>query len=345
MKRRTFLKTVGATAGGVALGVRPSFADPAAPDRTLIPHASGLPRRILGRTGRAVSIIGYPGLALSKVAQPAATAALRDGFDKGVNYFDVAPAYGDAEIKMGIAIADGKIPRDQFFLASKTKARDAAGARAELERSLDRLKTDHFDLYQLHVMSTKAELEKVCAAGGALETLVKARDEGKVRALGFSAHTKEAALELMRRFKFETLMYPVNFIDHYTSQFDPEVLALAKSQGVAVQAIKPISAGAWKRGEQKTRNNWWYKVLEEQSEIDQAIRFSLSLDPVVTVLPTSFVDLVEKSILAGKKFRPATPTDLDGMRLMAEKYTPLFPRNPSWVTIPGPHTEYYSQLV
>ncbi len=344
MKRRTFLKTVGATAGGVALGVRPSFADPAAPDRKLIPHASGLPRRILGRTGRAVSIIGYPGLALSKVAQPAATAALRAGFDQGVNYFDVAPAYGDAEIKMGIAIADGKIPRDQFFLASKTKVRDAAGARAELERSLQRLKTDHFDLYQLHVMSTKAELDQVCAAGGALETLVKAREEGKVRALGFSAHTKEAALALMRRFKFETVMFPVNFIDHYTNQFDPLVLALAKADGLAVQAIKPISAGAWKRGEQKTRNNWWYKVLEEQSEIDQAIRFSLSLDPVVTVLPTSFVDLVEKSILAGKKFRPATPADLDGMRLMAEKYTPLFPRNPSWVTTPGPHTEYYSHV-
>lgn len=344
MKRRTFLKTVGATAGGVALGVRPSFADPAAPDRKLIPHASGLPRRILGRTGRAVSIVGYPGLALSKVAQPAATAALRSGFDQGVNYFDVAPAYGDAEIKMGIAIADGKIPRDQFFLASKTKVRDAAGARVELERSLQRLKTDHFDLYQLHVMSTKAELDQVCGAGGALETLVKAREEGKVRALGFSAHTKEAALALMRRFKFETVMFPVNFIDHYTNQFDPEVLALAKAEGLAVQAIKPISAGAWKRGEQKTRNNWWYKVLEEQSEIDQAIRFSLSLDPVVTVLPTSFVDLVEKSILAGKKFRPATTADLDGLRAMAEKYTPLFPRNPAWVSIPGPHTEYYAHV-
>ncbi|MCX6954401.1 MAG: aldo/keto reductase, partial [Verrucomicrobia bacterium] len=241
MKRRTFLKTVGVTAGGVALGVRPAFADPAAPDRQLIPHASGLPRRVLGRTGREVSIIGYPGLALSKVAQPDATTALRTAFDHGINYFDVAPAYGDAEIKMGLAMEAGKIPRDQVFLASKTKLRDAAGARMELERSLTRLKTDHFDLYQLHVMSSKAELEQVCGPGGALETFVKAREEGKVRALGFSAHTKEAALELMRRFKFETVMYPVNFIEHYQSKFDPEVLALAKAHGVAVIAIKPIS--------------------------------------------------------------------------------------------------------
>jgi predicted aldo/keto reductase-like oxidoreductase len=344
MKRRTFLKTVGATAGTLALGARPAFADPAAPDRKLIAHPSGMPRRVLGRTGREVSIIGYPGLALSKVAQPAATTALRSAFDQGVNYFDVAPAYGDAEIKMGIAIADGKIPRDQFYLACKTKVRDAAGARVELERSLERLKTDHFDLYQLHVMSTKTEVEKACGPGGVIETLVKAREEGKVRALGFSAHTKQAALELMKRFKFETVMFPVNFIDHYTNQFDPEVLALAKEHGVAVQAIKPISAGAWAKGEKRTRNNWWYKVLEEQSEIDQAIRFSLSLDPVVTVLPTSFIDLVDKSIIAGKKFRPASVADLNGMRAMAEKYTPLFPRNPAWVFSPGPHTEYYAHV-
>lgn len=344
MKRRTFLKTVGATAGGIALGVRPAFADPAAPDRLLIPHASGLPRRMLGRTGREVSIVGYPGLALSKVAQPAATAALRAAFDQGVNYFDVAPAYGDAEIKMGLAIEGGKIPRDQFFLACKTKERSAAGARAELERSLQRLKTDHFDLYQLHVMSSKAEVEKVCGPGGALETLVQARDAGQVRALGFSAHTKEAALELLRRFKFDTVMYPVNFIEHYTSKFEPEVLALARREGAAVLAIKPISAGAWRRGEQKTRNNWWYKVLEEQTEIDQAVRFSLSLDPVVTVLPTSFTDLAEKAIAAGKRYRPATPADLEGLRVMAEKYAPLFPRNPSWVTTPGPHTDYYAHV-
>ena len=345
MKRRTFLKTVGATASGFALGARPAFADPTSPDRALLPHASGLPRRILGRTGRAVSIIGYPGLALSKIPQPAATTALRAAFDHGVNYFDVAPAYGDAEIKMGLAIEGGSIPRDQIFLASKTKARDAAGARMELERSLQRLKTDHFDLYQLHVMSTKAELETVCGPGGALETLVKAREEGKVRALGFSAHTKEAALELLRRFKFETVMYPVNFIEHYTSRFDPEVLALARREGVAVLAIKPISAGSWRKGETKTRNNWWYKVLEEQSEIDQAIRFSLSLDPVVSVVPTSFTDLAEKSILSGKNYRPATPADMEGLRVMAEKYAPLFPRNPSWVLTPGPHAEYYASHV
>jgi aryl-alcohol dehydrogenase-like predicted oxidoreductase len=240
IKRRTFLKTVGTATGGLALGYRPLFANPAAPDRKLIAHASGMARRVLGRTGRQVSIITYPGLALFKIPQAEATTALREGYDAGINYFDLAPACGDAEIKMGIAMADGKIPRDDIFLASQTKDRTADGARRELERSLARMKTDRFDLYQLHVMSTQAELERTFGPGGAMETLLKARAEGKVRWLGFSAQTKEAALEMLRRFEFDTVMYPVNFVEHFTHQFDPEVLTLAKQHGAAVVAIKPI---------------------------------------------------------------------------------------------------------
>lgn len=343
MKRRAFLQTVGTAAGALALGPRPLFADPADPSRQLMPHASGLPRRVLGRTGRPISIIGYPGLALAKITQPEANQALRAAFDQGVNYFDVAPAYGDAEVKMGPAMAG--LPRDEIFLASKTKKRDAAGAREELERSLQRLKTDRFELYQMHVMSTKAEVEQAFGPGGAMETLVKAQQEGKVRWLGFSAHTKEAALDLLNRYKFETVMYPVNFIEHFTHKFDPEVLTLAKQRECAVLSIKAISAGAWKKGEQRTRNNWWYRVLEDQKEIDQAVRFALSLDPVVSVVPTSFVDLTEKSIAAAVRFRPATDLDLDAMRDLAGKYVPLFPRNPSYVGRTGPHTEYFKAAV
>ncbi len=338
MKRRTFVKTVGTAASAFAMGVRPLFANPADPARRLIPHASGLPRRILGRTGRAVSIIGYPGLALSKISQSEANAAVRAAFDKGVNYFDVAPAYGDAEVKLGPAM-DG-LPRGEIFLASKTKQRDAAGARSELERSLTRLKTDHLDLYQMHVMSTAAEVKQVFGPGGAMETLLKAREEGKTRWLGFSAHTKGAALELLRQFKFDTVMYPVNFLEHFTHQFDPEVLELARSEGAAVLAIKPVSAGGWKPGETRTRNGYWYRTLEEQDEIGQALRFTLSLDPVVSAIPTSFTDIAEKSILAGVSYRPATDADISALRAMTEKYQPLFPRG-KFVGV-GPHANYYA---
>ena len=340
MKRRTFLKTVGTAAGSLAAGFTPAFADPADPSRQLIPHASGLPRRVLGRTGQAISIIGFPGLALARVTQEEANAAVRTSFEKGMNYFDVAPAYGrgKAETTMGPALQG--VPRDQIFLSCKTQKRDAAGAMQELEQSLTRLKTDHFELYQLHVMSTVAEVKQAFGPGGAIETLVKAREQGKVRWLGFSAHTKEAALDCLRHFKFETVMYPVNFIEHYTHQFDPEVLTLARQHGAAVIAIKPISAGAWKPGETKTRNNYWYKALEEQAEINQALRFALSLDPVVSAIPTSFLDLNERSIAAGVAYRPATTKDLEPLRALAEKYSPLFPRKPMYLGATGPHTHY-----
>lgn len=342
MKRRTFLKSVGTAAGAVAAGLTPAFADPADPTRQLISHPSGLPRRILGRTGRAISIVGYPGLALGKIPQEEANVAALKAFEQGVNYFDVAPAYRDAEIKLGGAF-DAGLRRDQIFLASKTKLRDAAGARTELERSLQRLKTDHLDLYQLHVMSTPAEVKQVLGPGGALETLVKAREEGKVRALGFSAHTKEAALTLLQAYRFDSVMYPVNFVEHYTHQFDPEVLALCRREGAAVLAIKPISAGGWKPGEKKGRGGWWYRPLEEQAEINTAVRFSLSFDPVVSVLPTSFTDLAERSIAAGRAFRPATPQDLGEMEALAGKYLPLF-RKPKAVSDFAPHADYFTRL-
>jgi len=340
MKRRSFLRTAGGAA--LAAGLSPVFADPADPTRRLIPHAGGLPRRVLGRTGRAISIVGFPGLALSRVPQVEANAAVRASFEQGMNYFDVAPSYGKGAAEIALGPALEPLPREEVFLSCKTKRRDAAGAQEELEQSLRRLKTDYFDLYQLHVMSTAAEVKQVFGPGGAMETLVRARREGKVRWLGFSAHTKEAALDCLRHFPFETVMYPVNFIEHHTHRFDPEVLTLCRESGAAVIAIKPISGGSWKPGEQKTRGNYWYKALESQDEINLAMRFALSLDPVVSAIPTSFLDLNERAIIAGKGYQPATEAELTSVRALAEKYSPLFPRKPLYISSTGPHARYYA---
>ena len=342
MQRRTFLRTLGTAAGGLAAGFNPVFADPADPSRRLLTHPSGLPRRILGRTGQAVSIIGFPGLALFRVPQEEANAAVRVAFDQGMNYLDTAPSYGNGRAEIALGPALKGLPRDELFLSCKTKRRDAAGAREELEQSLRRAGTDHFELYQLHVMSTAADVREAFGPGGAMETLVRAREEGKVRWLGFSAHTKEAALECLRLHRFETVMYPVNFIEHYTHRFDPDVLRLAREAGAAVISIKPISAGSWKPGEQKTRNNYWYKALEEQGEINRAIQFALSLDPVVTAIPTSFLDLNQRAIVAGRAFQPATAADLGALRALAEKYNPLFPRKPLYLSERGPHADYHA---
>jgi aryl-alcohol dehydrogenase-like predicted oxidoreductase len=324
MKRRTFLKTVGTAAGGLALGYRSIFAAPDAPRLQLFPDASGLPRRMLGRTGRKISIIGFPGLALAHERdEKKCTAALHHAFELGVNYFDVAPAYGDglAENRMGPGLQG--IPRDKIFLACKTGRRDAAGARRELERSLERLKTDHFDLYQLHAMRTTSDVEQALGPNGALNTFLEAKEEGKVRWLGFSAHSSEAALALLKAHAFDTVMYPVNFIEHFTHEFDQNVVARARTDGAAVLAIKPMCAGSWPRGMTRNRDNW-YRALEEDKEIELALRFTLSIDPVVAALPPAFLDLAEKAFAAARNYRPATEADVASLQALAGKYVPLF---------------------
>ena len=147
MKRRSFLKTVGGVVGTCALGLDAALEGSAAETS---PPAGELPRRVLGRTGARVSVVGFPGLSLIHYDQDRCTRSLHAAFDQGLNYYDVAPAYGngECEIKMGLGLQG--LDRSRYFLACKTKMRDKEGARTELERSLQRLKTDHFDLYQLH---------------------------------------------------------------------------------------------------------------------------------------------------------------------------------------------------
>jgi len=321
MKRRSFLKTAGGIAGTGLLGVH---ALQAADTEAKEEMALGLPRRVLGRTGEKISVVGFPGLALSHYDQDVCTVGLHKAFDQGMNYFDVAPAYGrdgDCEIKMGVGLQG--VDRSRIFLACKTKRRDREGARQELERSLKRLKTDHFDLYQMHAIFTPEEVKQALGPGGAIETFLKAREEGKVRHFGFSAHTTKGALAALNGFKFDTVMFPISFVDYYRMGFGKPVMELAAKQGVAVLAIKALSKGAWPKGAERMRQ-WWYRTTETQEEVDLAVRFALSQEPVVSAIPPSFLDLLDKAIEAGRGFRPVTDTETARLQAMADDCLSLF---------------------
>jgi aryl-alcohol dehydrogenase-like predicted oxidoreductase len=318
MKRRVFLKTVGGAAGVAALGVPKIFlaAEPA-------PKAGELQRRPLGRTGMKVSVVGFPGLALTKHDQEKCTAALHSAFGRGVNFFDVAPAYGtgDAETKMGIGLQG--LDRAKYYLACKTKKRDKAGAQMELERSLQRLKTDHFDLYQLHHLVRPAEVTDVFGAEGAMEVALKAKEAGKIKFIGFSAHTTKGALQALKTFQFDTVMFPINFVEYYLRDFGKEVLALAAERGAGVISIKPISWGRWPKEGQRTRE-WWYNSVEEPRQVELAMRFVLSQKGVATALPTSFLDLLDKTIEAAKVFKPLDGEGQAELKQMAANRESLF---------------------
>ncbi len=320
MKRRTFLKAAGGFAGSLYLGT------------SNILHAAQadlkdekMPKRMLGRTGRMVSIIGFPGLALTRQGQEECTKSIHNAFAQGMNYYDVAPSYGDgdAEIKMGVGLQG--IDRDKIFLSCKTQKRDKDGAREELERSLTRLKTDHFDLYQLHALTRPEEVKQALGPSGAIETFLKAKEEGKVKNFGFSAHTTRAALDALNGFKFDTVMFPVNFIEYFKIGLSKEVISLAKEQGVAVIAIKGMAGGTWPDRNKRTRDHW-YRTLEDSQEIAMALRFTLSQETVVTAIPPGFLDLLDKAIPAGQSYHKITETETSKLQELASPGLSIFGR-------------------
>ncbi len=320
MKRRSFLQAVG---GAVGTGAVVAAAPTEAAEPTKV---AGVPRRVLGRTGQEVSVVAFPGLALTHHEQDESTAGLHKAFENGINYFDVAPAYGKngvCETRMGVGLQG--IKREDYFLSCKTKMRDKAGARGELERSLDRLKTDYFDLYQLHCLVTPEEVSEALAPGGAMETILEAKKEGKIRAIGFSAHSTKAALQALENFRFDTAMFAISFVEYFTIGFGKPVLKLAAEQGVAVIAMKAMCRGRWPEGMERTRK-WWYRSVETKEELDLAWRFTLSQDPVATGIPPAFLDLVDKAIRAARDLQPITAAELEKVQAIAKGCRSIFQR-------------------
>ena len=202
-----------------------------------------LPRRLY-KNGIDLSIIAFCGIVVCGLSQEEASRRVAEAYDRGVNYLDCAPSYfdGEAEIKLGEAL---RPYRSKVFLAEKTTRRDAKGAREELERTMQRFHTDHVDLYQFHAVSSMEDVDKILAPAGAAETFLAARKEGKVRHLGFSAHDTPAALRLMDALELDSVLFPVNVNAWDNGGFGPQILAKAKSKGMARMALKALAFGKW----------------------------------------------------------------------------------------------------
>lgn len=314
-----------------------SGALPPAAGREAGAGAGLLARRVLGRTGCAVSVVGFPGLVLRSHDQAASRAAVRRALERGINYFDVAPAYGrdgECEVKLGVALEG--VARDRYFLSCKTKLDDAAGARRELEQSLRRLKTDHLDLYQLHCLEREGEVRQALGGGGALEVILKAKEEGKVRHIGFSAHTTEAALAAMDGFAFDTCMFPINFVEFHRTGFGGAVIERAAAKGVALIAIKPNARGRWPAGVENTRQ-WWYRPIDDPAEMRLAMRWALGRPGVATTLSASFLDVLEMTLDAVGDLRPVSAEEEAELKRLAAGCEPIFQPERRAARLESPH--------
>ena len=314
MNRREFIRNTGV--GGATLGLFP--ADLSSIQRTMAPGK--IEKRALGKTGETLSMIGFGGIVVMNATTEEAATRVAEAIDKGINYFDVAPSYGNAEVMLGPALEPY---RKGVFLACKTTERTAVGAAKELEQSLKNLRTDHFDLYQLHAVEKPEDVETILGPGGALETFVSAREAGKVRFLGFSAHSVEAALALIKSFDFDTILFPVSFSTWYAGNFGPEVLDAAQKKQMGILALKAMAKSRIPQGEAKPYAKCWYTPLDDPESALQGLRFTLS-HPVTAAIPPGEEKLFRMALELAPKFTPLSREETEAIKIEAMKLDPIF---------------------
>ena len=255
--------------------------------------------RQLGHTDMNVSRVAYGGIVSSGTydninypteGQEASDRYVSWAVDHGVNYFDVAPAYGNAQEQLGNSL---KPYRQKVYLACKTGRRDRAGAEAEMEESLRLLHTDHFDVYQLHGVSSLEEVERAFAPGGVMELMRTLKDRGIARYVSFTAHSEDAALKLIENYPFDTVLFPFNWLMHLSRGMGTRLMAAAKAKGMGVLGMKAFIERRWEPGEDKGPfPKSWCKPIRTDLEPEfgeAAMKYALSLGADTLIPPGNFM--------------------------------------------------------
>ncbi len=283
-------------------------------------ESSLLPKRKLGRTDEMLSIIGFGGILVRNMEQSEANDLVARAYDHGVNYFDIAPTYGNAQYQLGPAL---KPYRQNCFLACKTLERSKQGAERELNESLKLLETDYFDLYQLHALTTEEDVEQAFGQDGAMELFIKAQQEGKIRYLGFSAHSETAALLAMQKFDFHTVLFPINLICWFNGNFGHRVVAQAREKGMGILALKALAFGPVPPGSTKPYPKLWYIPIEDDDLAAAALRFTLS-QHTTAAIPPGEQSFFWKAVSIAKRFEPISDSEIASLRDKIQGAAPLF---------------------
>jgi aryl-alcohol dehydrogenase-like predicted oxidoreductase len=315
MKRRDFIRTASIAAPMISMFP----ADLSSISREAKPGK--IEKRSLGSTGEMLSMIGFGGIVVKDADPAEAWSLVKLAIDAGINYFDVAPSYGDAEVKLGPALEPY---RKGVFLACKTGKRSNVEARAELEQSLKNLRTDHFDLYQHHAVTTLEDVEKIFSPEGAMVTFLEAKRQGLIRYIGFSAHSVEAAFAMMERFDFDTILFPFNYATWNSGNFGPQVLARAREKKMGILALKAMAKGPWAKGADRSKYpKCWYEPLTTPEDIRMGLRFTLS-HPVTAAVPPGEAELFKIALSLRNDIKPLKKADIQNIKAKAAAGIPLF---------------------
>lgn len=241
--------------------------------------------RTLGRTSLEVSVIGFGGIPIQRLAMQDAVKVLHKALDQEINFFDTARGYTDSEEKIGQALSKA---RDGIYLASKAMSRDAVGMTKEIETSLRNLRVETIDLYQVHALGSFEQLEEVLSPHGAYSALDNARKQGKIRYLGVTGHVREVLCKAIKTGLFDTAQFPYNPIE---TEWEEEALPEAKKRGLGVIGMKPVAGGALR-------------------SVGAALKFSLHRGIDVVIPGMDSISQVVENASIGKQLLPPDQDDM-----------------------------------
>ncbi len=246
--------------------------------------------RKLGKTNFDISAVAYGGIVSMEDGQAASDRYVSFAIDRGVNYFDVAPSYGDAEEKLGNSL---RPYRNNVLLACKTGERLCVNAEKELMRSLQRLHTDHFDVYQLHGMNAMQDVEIAFGPGGVMELVSTLKQRGIALNVGFSAHDEDVALRCLELYDFDTVLFPFNWFMNMEHGMGSRLIRAAKERGMGVLCMKAFIERKWENDEERIASKFpksWCKPIDTDDEAfgTAAMKYALSLGVDTLIPPGNF---------------------------------------------------------
>jgi len=283
-----------------------------------------IPTKAFGRSGHLSTRTLFGAAAFSSVTQDEADRTMELLIEHGVNHIDTAASYGDSELRIGPWM---ETHRDRFFLASKTGERRYDGAKAQFERSLQRLRVSQVDLIQLHNLLGGEEWEVAMGPGGALEYLLEAREQGLVKYIGVTGHEVAIAgmhQRSLERFDFDSVLLPYNYLmmqnETYRAGFEA-VIRTCKARNTAVQTIKGITRRPYVSDQRSHAT--WYEPLTDQASIDKAVHWVLG-DEDVFLNTVGDIHLLPKVLDAASRFEERTPEPVMGAMAAEWEMAPLF---------------------
>lgn len=264
-----------------------------------------------GITNQQVTVVGLGGEGVLRTfgRRDQAAEVIHEALDRGIKYFDSASVYSDSEVYYGSVWGEKKDARLKIFQTSKSASRDKKGALADLEQTLDRLKTDYLDLWQIHDVRTEEEIQEIAGPGGALEAFVEARLSGKVRYIGVTGHHDPRVLtRAVREWPVDSVMMPVNPVETLLGGFLTLTLPVAKEKGIAIIGMKILGGSH-------------YLISQLGINPESLIRYALSYDITVAIVGCSTPGEVRTLAEEGSNPNPMTEKERSALLGTFEPYT------------------------